>query len=223
MDLWLKAGASYAGEIDGLFWLVTALVGFWFFVVQVVFFYLLFRFRRKAGVPAQHLAGRNWGQLKWVFIPLFLIIGCDFWIDVATARVWENIKEDLPAADETVRVIGQQWAWTFVHAGPDGQLDTADDIRTIDELHLELGKTYHYELTSKDVLHSFSIPNFRLKQDAVPGRTILGWFKPTLAGAADIQCVEICGVAHAFMAARMYVETPTEHAAWLARAKAAAP
>jgi cytochrome c oxidase subunit 2 len=223
MDLWLKAGSSYAGEIDGLFWLVTALVGFWFLVAQGVFFYLLFRFRRKPGVKAQNLSGNNWGQLKWVFLPLFLIIGCDFWIDVATARVWENIKEDMPAADETVRVIGQQWAWTFVLPGPDGKLDTADDIRTIDELHLEVGKTYHYELTSKDVLHSFSVPIFRLKQDAVPGRTIMGWFKPTLAGTSDIQCVEICGVAHAFMAARIYVETPEAHRAWLAQARPATP
>jgi heme/copper-type cytochrome/quinol oxidase subunit 2 len=74
-------------------------------------------------------------------------------------------------------------AWTFVHAGPDGQLDTADDIRTVDSLNLQLNRRYHYELHSRDVLHSFSVPAFRLKQDAVPGRAIMGWFQPTVRGA----------------------------------------
>jgi cytochrome c oxidase subunit 2 len=112
-------------------------------------------------------------------------------------------------------VIAQQWAWTFVHPGPDGKLDTPDDIRTVDELHVERGKNYHFELMAKDVLHSFSIPVFRLKQDAVPGRTINGWFRAERAGAYDIQCAEICGIGHGLMPARVFVETPVEHEAWV--------
>jgi cytochrome c oxidase subunit II len=73
-----------------------------------------------------------------------------------------------------VRVIAQQWAWTFVHAGPDGVLDTADDIRTVEDMHVQVNRVYHFELHSRDVVHSFSVPVFRLKQDAVPGRSIQG-------------------------------------------------
>ena len=80
----------------------------------------------------------------------------------ASGNVWYHVKQHLEPAQETVRVTAQQWAWVFQHAGPDGKLDTADDIRTIDELHVEKGKTYGFELVGRDVLHSFSVPVFRL-------------------------------------------------------------
>jgi cytochrome c oxidase subunit 2 len=67
-----------------------------------------------------------------------------------------------------------------------------------------------------DTLHSFSVPVFRLKQDAIPGRVITGWFEPTLPGEYDIQCAEMCGVGHGIMGARIFVETAEEHEAWLA-------
>jgi cytochrome c oxidase subunit 2 len=75
--------------------------------------------------------------------------------------------------------------------------------------------TYHFELTSKDVVHSFSIPVFRLKQDAVPGRVITGWFRPTTPGTYDIQCAEICGIGHALMPATLTIETPDRHQEWM--------
>ena len=128
-----------------------------------------------------------------------MIILCDIVIVAAAIRVWYNVKQDLPPADETVRIVAQQWAWSFVHPGPDGKLDTPDDIRTVDELHLEVGKNYHYLLEARDVLHSLSIPVFRLKQDAIPGRVVTGWFRPTVTGEHDIQCAEICGVGHGLM------------------------
>ena len=102
-----------------------------------------------------------------------------------------------------------------VQAGPDGSFGTDDDITTIDELHVEVGVVYHFELESLDVLHGFSIPVFRLKQDAVPGRRITGWFEATRTGTFDIQCAAICGVGHGVMAARIVLETPERHAAWL--------
>ena len=114
-----------------------------------------------------------------------------------------------------IRVVAQQWAWSFVQPGPDGQLDTADDIKTVDDLHVEVGKTYHFQLEARDVLHDFSVPVFRLKQDAIPGRVITGWFKPTQTGDYDIQCAEICGIGHGLMAGRIHVESPEAHAAWM--------
>ena len=79
-----------------------------------------------------------------------------------------------------------------------------------------MGTLYHYKLESKDVVHSFSVPVFRLKQDAIPGRIITGWFEPTQTGSYDIQCAEICGIGHGLMAARVIIETEKQHAAWMA-------
>ena len=121
--------------------------------------------------------------------------------------VWVNIKQTLPPRDNLVRVIGQQWSWSFIHAGPDGELDTQDDVSTVNDLHLKLGETYHFELQSRDVLHNFAVPAFRLRQDAVPGRTISGWLKPTKTGTFDLQCAEMCGYGHGIMGAAVTVHS----------------
>ena len=101
-------------------------------------------------------------------------------------------------------------------------LDTADDVKTVGELHVKKDTLYHFKLESIDVLHNFSVPVFRLKQDAIPGRVITGWFEPTVAGEFDIQCAEICGIGHGLMPARIHIASPGEHAAWVERESAAA-
>jgi cytochrome c oxidase subunit 2 len=153
--------------------------------------------------------------MKWIAYPHHLVLLCDVLVIVAAVRVWYNVKQDLPPADTTVRVIGQQWAWTFVHPGPDNVLDTDDDIALNDELRLEVNRTYHYMLESRDVLHSFSVPVFRLKQDAIPGRVITGWFEPIKTGTFDIQCAEMCGIGHGLMPARVVIESADGHASWM--------
>ena len=215
IELLVPEASTYARDIDWLFTSIFLTVGFWFLLAQAVFFWLLFRFRRRDGVPAQYITGEEKAEKKWISIPHALVIVCDVFLIAATVMVWRNVKQVLPPADETVRIIGQQWAWTFVHPGPDKQFGTTDDVTEVDELHVKSGAVYHFELTSKDVLHSFSVPAFRLKQDAVPGRIITGWFQPTTVGQYDIQCAEICGIGHALMPARLYIETETAHAEWL--------
>jgi cytochrome c oxidase subunit 2 len=155
-------------------------------------------------------------------------------------RVWVNVKQTLPevSADgqnkvvDHVRIIAQQWAWSFQYPGPDGKFDTPDDVKNVDDLHVKVGTITQFELTSRDVLHSFSVPVFRLKQDAIPGRVVNGWFEAKNTGTYDIQCTEICGVAHGIMFARIIVETPAQRDLWiqqhvspeaLAAAAAAAP
>jgi len=208
--------SSYGAEIDNLIVFIGILVGFWFVLCELIFLGFILKFRARPGVRAQYITGEEPSQKKWISRPHMLVLVCDVFIVVFAVKIWVDVKQDLPAApDSTVRIIGQQWAWSFVHPGPDNQLDTADDIKTVDELHVEVGKTYVYELQARDVLHSFSIPVFRLKQDAVPGRVIKGWFKPTKTGTYDLQCAEICGIGHGIMAARVFIHTPAEHAAWM--------
>ena len=222
MNHWIKGLSSYAGDVDGLFWLVTALIGFWFIIAQGIVIYFALHYRRKPGVKAAYITGKSWRELNWVFIPVVLVVMCDGWIDVATADVWHNIKETLPKPEQTVSVLGQQWAWTFRHEGPDGKLGTPDDIVTVDDMHVVVGKTVHVEMQSKDVLHSFCIPVMRFKQDTIPGRSITGWFRPTTPGTYDIQCTQICGIGHGYMAARVTVQTQADFDAWM-KAQAAPP
>jgi cytochrome c oxidase subunit 2 len=216
IEYYVKAASSFAPDIDFVFTLIFGLVGFWFVLSELVFFYFIIRFRKKDGRPAQYITGEEKHQKRWITYPHLMVLVCDVFIVVAAVQVWYKVKQDIPPAEQTVRVIGQQWAWSFVHPGADGKLDTPDDIYTVDEVHLQKGVLYHFKLESRDVLHSFSVPNFRLKQDAIPGRVITGWFRPTQTGRFDLQCAEICGIGHGLMGAEIYVDTPAEHAAWVA-------
>jgi cytochrome c oxidase subunit 2 len=215
---WIRDGASsFSGDVDFLILLIAVLVGFWFLLAEFALFYLIVKFRRKDGIAAAYITGERKAEKRWISVPHLLIIVCDIVILAFSFQVWSAIKQELPPADETIRVIGHQWSWRFVHPGADRQLGTADDIETVDELHLKAGTVYHFQLEAADVLHSFSVPAFRLKQDAVPGRVITGWFKPTKTGTFDIQCAEICGIGHGMMGARLVVQSAEEHQGWLDR------
>jgi cytochrome c oxidase subunit II len=218
IETWVVQASTYAASIDGIIALVGVLVGFWFLVAEGVFFWLIFRFRARDGERAQYITGEEKKQMRFISWPHYLVLVCDVFIVVGAVRVWVEVKQYLPSEAESqhVRVVAQQWAWSFVHPGADAKLDTADDIRTVDELHVQVGQKYIYELESRDVLHDFSVPVFRLKQDAIPGRVISGWFEATRTGTYDIQCAEICGIGHGMMAGRIVIESPEQHAAWVA-------
>jgi len=215
MEYFIERASSYAADIDLVILVVAILGGFWFFVAQGVLFYFIFKYRRRPGQKAQYITGEKKEEMKWIHIPHNLILICDVVIIVLAIKVWYGVKQDLPPAQETVRIVGQQWSWTFIHPGKDGLIDTEDDIAVVDELRLKKDTLYHYKLESKDVLHSFSVPVFRLKQDAVPGRVITGWFKPTKIGSYDIQCAEMCGIGHGIMGSRLHVESDEDHNRWL--------
>jgi cytochrome c oxidase subunit II len=217
--LGLPAASTYAKDIDQVFSVIFWIVGAWFVLAEGVFFYLILRFRKKAGVKAQYITGELKSEKRWITIPHNLILIFDIIILVFAVKVWYAVKQNLPDAPDKriVRVIAQQWAWTFVDPGADGKLDTPDDIAKVGEMHVVVDKIHHFKLESKDVLHSFSVPVFRLKQDVIPGRVITGWFTPTVTGTYDIQCAEICGIGHALMPAKIVIETAEQHAAWVAQ------
>jgi len=216
----LEQASSFAGQIDLVIDLIFVLVGFWFILTEGIFLWLIFKYRARDGVRAEYITGDEEHPKKLITWAHMAVLVCDVVILVFAVQTWYTVKQDLPPAEKTIRVIGQQWAWTFEHPGPDGKLGTDDDIRLVDELHLAVDTLYHFELESKDVLHSFSIPDFRLKQDAIPGRIITGWFEPTKVGDYDFQCAEICGIGHGLMAAKVFVRGADEHMAW-ARQQAA--
>ena len=216
IERYVPSASTYSGDIDFVFSLVFWIVGAWLVATELVFFWLIVRFRKQPDVKAQYITGELHHEKQWVHWPHMAVLAFDVIILIFAVKVWYTVKQDLPPAQETVRVIAQQWAWSFVHPGPDQKLDTADDIKTVDDLHVKVDTLYHFKLESRDVLHSFSVPAFRLKQDAIPGRVITGWFQGTKTGTFDIQCAEICGIGHALMPARIVIETQPQHTAWMA-------
>ena len=222
--------STYSADIDGIFGLIFWMVAFWTILCFVAFFYLLWRYRECPGHTAQYVTGETKEEKRWVTIPHFLVLICDVFIIVGAVQVWYKVKQDKPPADRTIEVIGQQWGWTFIDPGEDNELGTADDIATVDDLYIEEGLDYHFKLNSRDVLHSFSIPVFRLKQDALPGREITGWFHATGTGengfmmdlddglgermVYDVQCAEMCGIGHGIMNARIHILDKDEYVTW---------
>lgn len=217
----ITQASSYAAQIDNLIDLITVIVGIWFVVAQYVFFSFIFKYSRKKNQKASYITGESHEEGKWIHRAHYTVIACDIVILIFAVLAWRHVKQELPPAESTIRILGQQWAWKFTDPGADNLLDTADDVTTIDELHVKVNTVYHFKLEAKDVLHSFSVPVFRLKQDAIPGRVITGWFKPTKTGEFDIQCVEMCGIGHGIMGARIFVETEEQHQAWLTQMKTA--
>ena len=225
MTSWLpEAASSYAGDIDRLMIFITVIVGIWFLVAEGILIGFALRYRRRAGHGAKYLPATTLRTMSFVLIPCAIMLGFDLLIDGIAAPVWEKVKIDVPPPDELVRIEGQAWQWNFTYPGADGLLDTADDVSTFNELHVPVDRTIVFELTARDVLHSLWVPAFRLKQDAVPGRTIRGWFRATREGEYPVVCAEICGIAHTLMAGKLRVESEAEFRQWLeARASAMAP
>jgi cytochrome c oxidase subunit 2 len=119
-----------------------------------------------------------------------------------------------------IEVWAQQWAWNIRYAGPDGRFGTPDDIVTLNELHVPVGRPVLVHLKSKDVVPSFYLPNFRIKQDVLPGAETRLWFQAKLAGTYEIGCAQHCGVSHYKMRGLVTVEPPEAFDAWLGRAAA---
>lgn len=211
----ITEASTYAHRVDFLIDLIFVVVGFWFLLAQAVFFGFIFKYSRKNNPKASYIAGESHKETKLIHRAHHAVLVCDIIIVAFAVMTWYHIKQDMPPADTTIRIVGQQWAWKFTDPGADNELDTADDITTMDELHVKVNTVYHFQLEAKDVVHSFSVPVFRLKQDAIPGRVITGWFEATTPGEYDINCAQMCGIGHGIMGAKLIVETAEQHEAWL--------
>ena len=172
IEYYVHNASSFAGDIDELFVVITWIIGVAFILTLGAMVYFMIRFRRKKGVRAEYITGEKHKEKRFTHYPHYVVIALDVVIIAVNIIVWVHIKQTLPPKDNLVRVIGQQWSWSFIDAGPDGVLDTSDDIATVNDLHVKVNETYHFELQARDVIHNFSVPVFRLRQDGLPGRTI---------------------------------------------------
>jgi len=216
MHSWFPENIStFGGELDSVFYVIYYIVGFWFILSEAAIFYFLFRFRRGAAPKAQHIRGERLRELAWILVPAAIVLMLDLAIDAAGARIWDEVKTEIPAGDVHLEITAKQFEWLIHYPGADGQLGTDDDFSLDTQLHVPANKNVRITLRSQDVLHSFFLPNVRLKQDVVPGRSIDVWFNATKTGNFELACAELCGLGHYTMRGELIVHDPGEYEQWV--------
>lgn len=195
------AGSGLAGSHDVLFSFLFWVNVFFFVLVIGGMIYFLIRYRAAKNPKATQIEGSNLLEVIWTAIPtvlLLVIFGWGYYVYSKMVRA--------PADAYEVRVIGKQWLWQF-------QYDHG--VTTIGELYVPLNKPVKLVMTATDVLHSFFIPNFRVKQDVVPGMYTSVWFEATMPGRHQVYCTEYCGAAHSNMMAQVIVLDDEQWNGWL--------
>ncbi|MBR9978149.1 MAG: cytochrome c oxidase subunit II [Bacteroidetes bacterium] len=233
---WLPENVSTFGEgVDHLFHVIYYISVAIFILVNVIYVAFIIRYRRKRkGDKAYHYHGYNLLEVSWTALPLALFLFLALYSD----RVWQDIRysEKTPNPDLVVEVMGQQYLWHFRYPGSDGVFgrkhirfisttnpfgidpdDPAgrDDLLTVNSMHIPVNKTVLVRLSSMDVIHSFFLPNMRVKQDAVPGQWIDVWFNSVKTGEYEIACAELCGSGHYLMRAVLDVHSQNEFDQWI--------
>ena len=237
---WLPEVASRSGkQIDQLLYFIFYLTAAVFVLTQVVYLYFLIKYRQRPGVKATYSHGNNRLEVIWTVIPTAIFIG--LW-GYSNHLWWDVIHAEPPADAIEIGVTAYQFAFSFQYPGADGKLGRSDvkllsndnlfgndknDPATKDNftsavLELPVNRAVRIRLNSKDVIHAFYVPEFRIYQDAVPGRTIdWVWFIPTKVGSFQLACNQLCGSGHYNMKAQIQVVSQAEFDKWY-KEKAAA-
>jgi cytochrome c oxidase subunit 2 len=244
---WLpKNVASFGGEVDLLFYVILGFTGFFFVLTEVILVYAMFRYTQRPGHKAEYTHGNHRLELAWTIIPAAILL----FIAFTQVKTWADIKyqSQMPEPEQVLEVTARQWEWRMrypIHPDEKGRYRTAnpaewaqnpqfDDLHGVNELHVWKDANVKIYLKTQDVLHSFFLPNLRLKQDALPGKTIPVWFKVTESntrfdrdkGTCDeptnekdrweITCAELCGGRHYAMRGKFYVHPDkADFEAWL--------
>ena len=207
--------STFGGEIDRVFWLIFVIVGFFFIVAEALLVYFAVRYRRRdRSEPAFYNRGDNLREAAWVLLPALIILCFDLGIDAASHRAWALVKGPPPASQLEIAVTAKQFNWNFTYPDRAGRLDGSNNITLENELHVPVGHVVWLRLSSEDVIHSFWVPNLRLKQDIVPGRTIVAWFEAIKPGRYEIACSELCGFGHYSMRGEVIVHSDADYARW---------
>jgi cytochrome c oxidase subunit 2 len=200
--LFPEQASSVAGGVDAIFFTLIGMSAFFSLLIAGLIFYFAIRFRRarmpRPGRPVPPLSV----ELIWSFGPLLITLGFFAWGAVAFMHM-----QSPPQDASEIYVFAKQWMWKFRH--PDGRGE-------INELHVPVGQPIRLTMISDDVIHSFFVPAFRVKQDVLPGRYTTLWFTATRAGEYHLFCAEYCGTKHSAMTGRVVAMEPAEYQFWLA-------
>ena len=223
-----ELASEHGGRIDSLFGTVLVVTGIAFVLVQGALGLFVARYGANGNERAAY-----WHDNPKVEAVLLITTAVILTVLVFMGqRVWASVYfSDQPQNATIIQITGEQFLWNFHYPGADGQFgrtDTKlitstnnigldrndpiakDDVVSVGVMHVPVGKPVRVRLRSKDVIHSFFLPNFRVKQDAVPGMGIEVWFTPTRAGQYEIACAELCGLAHYRMKAALTVDESEE-------------
>jgi cytochrome c oxidase subunit 2 len=198
--LWPSRASATAGNVDALFIFLLIISGLMSLLIFCAIIYFAARYRHRKGVLAEQIEGSIPLELTWTLIPLGVFMVIFAWGAVV------YFKNRTPPRDSTeVYVVAKQWMWKLEHA--EGQ-------REINQLHVPVGRDVKLIMTSQDVIHSFFIPAFRIKQDVVPGRYTVAWFRATKPGTYHLFCTQYCGTLHSSMIGDIVVMEPAQYEAW---------
>jgi cytochrome c oxidase subunit 2 len=195
-------GSSIAPQIDALFWVITLNAVFFTVAIFAAIGFLSWRYRRGSKVDRSNPPQYNHiVEIVWTVGPLLIALGIFAW----SAIVYMEARH-YPKNAMEIWVTGKQWMWKIQH--PEGRWEN-------NELHVPLGKPIQLTMTSEDVIHSFFVPEFRLKQDVIPGQYTRLSFTPTKIGTFQLLCAEFCGSYHSTMVGTVTVMDPAEYEKWL--------
>jgi len=190
-----------ASRVDALYIFLLIVTGMMTLLIFICLVYFAARFRSRPGVRAEQIEGSTALEVTWSTIPFLIFMVIFAWGAVV------YFKERTPPSDSTeVYVVAKQWMWKLEHA--EGQ-------REINELHVPVGRDVRMIMTSQDVIHSFFIPAFRIKQDVLPGRYTVAWFRATKPGTYHLFCAEYCGTQHSGMVGSIVVLEPAQYETWM--------
>lgn len=200
---WLlgSQGSVYAGKVDTVYMFIFWLTIFFLVLITVLTIGSAIVWRFKPGRKTPHITDHLGLELTWTVLPLLIVVGLFFW---GTQSYLEGITAPNEAMEITV--TAKKWQWAFEY--PDG-------TRTLNEVHLQVGKPVRFIMTSEDVLHDFYVPSMRVKHDIVPGRYTEVWFTPLVEGKQAATCAEYCGKSHSDMKAVVWVDSPAKYAKWV--------
>ncbi|MDB5329499.1 MAG: cytochrome c oxidase, subunit [Phycisphaerales bacterium] len=203
--LFPEEASTLARETDHLLYYLLGVSVFFTLLIFVFVVYFALRYRRRSDneFPPEVPSPLSL-EITWSVVPFILMMGMFFW----GASLYVQMKRP-PANAMQINVVGKQWMWKVQH--PNG-------AREINELHVPTGRTIRLMMASQDVVHSFFIPAFRIKQDVIPGSFVTQWFIATKPGTYHLFCSQYCGTEHSKMVGRVIVLRPEEYEAWLAGA-----
>lgn len=220
MDWILPPGVTtYAADIDRLYYLILVITGVVFLLTQGLLFWFLFRYRKREGSRAEYIHGSTKAEVVWTAVPFVIVVA----LGLMSKSIWDEIKDPASIPDDAyeIHVSARQFEWEARYAGADGVFGTEDDFTLLNRMHVPVNRPVVVHLGAEDVIHSFFVPAFRVKQDAVPGMTIPVWFEVTEEGDYTLACAELCGIGHFRMDGRVIVQSESEFEAWKAERIAA--
>lgn len=201
--MFIPQASNSAGEVDSTFSYILGIEVVLLTIVTSAMVFFVLRYRRTRKTPPENIEGSMLLEILWTVIPTILVLGM-FYIGWKSFRLIRTVPHEVM----TIKVTARQWSWLFSY----------ENGRQNDDLRVPVGKPVKMLITSADVIHSFYVPAFRIKEDCVPKMETYLWFTATEVGTYDVFCTEYCGLGHSGMVSRVIVMPEKEFDTWYAGA-----